>query len=165
MTGMLPRSAMDTIMSATCILGLSQELLRVWIDEDVGQVLQKLTRLFIVRWAAQMHHDDAVGRPRTPRMQADRVMVQEAIIHLYLAAAISSGGELADYQALRKDLILMVRELDLMYHLDDVTAKLVNALVKVLESRENCTWPVDTEEMVRGIEKVRSIRGPRRHKL
>jgi hypothetical protein len=154
---------MDVIMSATSILGLSQEVLRVWIDEDVAQVLQQLTQLFIIRWAAQLHDDDALGRPRTPCLLAGRVTVQEAIIHLHLAATIAAGGELSDYKSVRDSLVLMLPNLPIQ-HRPDMTAKLVNALVKMLKSpstSDDDTWPFDSKEIVHGIVRLRRFRGQR----
>ena len=67
---------MAAAQSAACILGLSQEVLRVWIDEDVVEALGRLTRMFVLLFVELLR-----GRAG----DIDRITVQTAIAHLHVA--------------------------------------------------------------------------------
>ena len=118
---------MAAAQSAACILGLSQEVLRVWIDEDVGEAMGRLTRTFVLRFVELLRggagHD------------IDRITVQTAIAHLHVAHVLGSG--LGDGKVVRDSMLALLDDMQIPPPQADtlqVRSKLLNAITKMLTS-------------------------------
>jgi hypothetical protein len=117
---------MAAAQSAACILGLSQEVLRVWIDEDVGEALGRLTRMFVLLFVELLR-----GRAG----DIDRITVQTAIAHLHVAHVLGSG--LGDGKVVRDSMLALLDDMQIPPPQADtlqVRSKLLNAITKMLTS-------------------------------
>jgi hypothetical protein len=149
MAVLISKPAMSTIRSAACILGLSHMLLRVWIDDDLGQALHQLTRIFLVRWMELMHSQHALRSD-------ERIIVQDAIGHLHLGAMVGSGLQLGDYKSVRNSILRLLDHLGVAKDTLDVRGKIMQSITKIVIN--------DSDGAMLGgmMVTVRSVRGPRR---
>ena len=153
-------AGMACAMEAALILGFSQDVLRIWIDQDVVQEMGRLTHLFLQRFVELL--GATLGLQGS---EPQRVTVQTAIAHLHMAHLLGSGLLPDDWVSVRNTMDSLLDSLQIpVDSFLDVRSKIHLAISKMIRNlTPEDGLELDKEGLLAKL--VKAKRNPKRGRL